>query len=209
MAKQLSNQQAVTVRKLQQQSETLRSTDIETLCSNDSVETIYAITARQDALDMAAKAIVNEGVAIKAQLQGNDVAQSSEGNTTDDVSRISGGTLAEVMTKITEILAGKTGNDLETGANNFAAMCEVLATQVSKCDEVVTVLAKDPVLVADVKDVLSKANNKAGKDAFDEAIEKNCSDAQKDKIAGVSDDELKGRREENKGNFEKQHYTGR
>ena len=93
------------------------------------------------------------------------------------------------------MLAGKSGADLKNGADNFSAMFEVLAAPEveKKFDETMKFLAKDPVLVADIKDILK--DTKAA-DIFDKAIENNFSDSEKKAVDEARDD-LQSRRQEN------------
>lgn len=113
-----------------------------------------------------------------------------------DITKISGGTLSEVIAKITEMLAGKSGADLKNGVNNFSAMIEVLsAPEVEKkFAEAIGFLAKDPLLVADIKDLL-KDTKAAG--IFDKAVENNFSNSDKKAVDEINVGDLQSRRQEN------------
>ncbi len=113
-----------------------------------------------------------------------------------DIPKISGGTLSEVIAKITEMLAGKSGAALKAGAANLGALVEVLATPEveKKFAETMTFLAKDPVLVADLKDYLQGTN---AAEVFSAAIDKNFSADQKSAVDQVSAGDLSARRVEN------------
>ncbi len=113
-----------------------------------------------------------------------------------DITKISGGTLSEVIAKITEILAGKSGADFKSCVDNFSAMIEVLAAPEveKKFAEAVGFLAKDPLLVADIKDILK--DSKAAV-IFNEAIENNFSNSDKKAFDEVKGVDLQSRRQEN------------
>ena len=113
-----------------------------------------------------------------------------------DITKISGGTLSEVIAKITEMLAGKSGADLKNGVDNFSAMIEVLAAPEveKKFAETVGFLAKDPLLVVDIKDLLK--DSKAAV-IFSKAIENNFSNSEKKAVDEVKNDYLQSRRQEN------------
>ncbi len=113
-----------------------------------------------------------------------------------DIPKISGGTLSEVIAKITEMLAGKSGTELKNGADNLSAMFEVLLSpQVeNKCVDVIKNLAQDPILVADIKDLLKDTKSAA---IFDQALQKNLSGDQQNAISQVSQSDIDFRRQEN------------
>ncbi|MES2677218.1 MAG: hypothetical protein V4612_02745 [Pseudomonadota bacterium] len=181
---------------------------------------------REEALKIAAGVVLGKGQKIKNQLEVNDeqikktnqknpqndqknlAAQNQNQNQNAasqsanpkggkaDIPKISGGTLSEVIAKITEMMAGKSGAAFKTGADNFAAMVEVLAApevQI-KFDETMKYLAKDPVLVVGIQDVLQ---NTSAANIFAQAVEKNFSAAQKQAISTVSFADLQARNFEN------------
>ena len=196
--------------------------DIENLCSgNFLVNKIYyrmsAKKRRKKAIALAANIILANGVAIKNQINANDqnilknkekepqnhiqepsqaTTQSTPSNAKSEILRISGGTLSEIITKIAEMLAGKSGANLQSGANNFGAMIEVLAMPEveAKFADSVKILAKDPILVADINDVLRKTNSST---AFGGVVGKYLGEDEKQAINLVSAEDLNKRRAEN------------
>ena len=117
-------------------------------------------------------------------------------NAKSEIPKISGGTLSEIITKITEMLAGKSDASLKSGVDNFGAMIEVLAMPEveKKLADAMIILAKDPILVADIKDVLKGVS--AGQ-IFNEAIDKCLSKDEKLAVSLVSNEALNVRRAEN------------
>jgi hypothetical protein len=113
-----------------------------------------------------------------------------------DIPKISGGTLSEVIAKITEMLAGKSGAELKNGADNLSAMFEVLSSpQVeNKFADVMGYLAQDPILVADIKDFLKDTKSAT---IFDQAIQNNLSANQQQAVSQVSQSDIDFRRQEN------------
>jgi hypothetical protein len=113
-----------------------------------------------------------------------------------DIPKISGGTLSEVIAKITEMLAGKSGAELKSGVDNLGAMFEVLSSPEveKKFADVMQHLAKDPILVADIKDFLKDTKSAA---IFDQAIQNNLSVGQQQEVSAVSKSEVDFRRQEN------------
>jgi hypothetical protein len=86
--------------------------DVENVCQNYFPNQVYNLLAengqRDEALDLAASAVLNNGQAIKEQLLQNDQSaanagaeQSTEGNskenTTKDIPKISGGTMSIII----------------------------------------------------------------------------------------------------------------
>jgi len=165
---------------------------------------------REKALIISANIIVKKGLELQNKLNQNDSAISKTdklgqeqtiGNDADkagksDIPKISGGTLSEVITKITEMLSGKSGSDLKNGANNFSAMIEVLsAPEVSKkFSQTMICLAQDPVLVVVIKDLLkdTKASN-----IFASAIDQNFSASEKAAVSAVLPSDVELRKQEN------------
>ena len=181
---------------------------------------------REKALTIAANVIVKKGAELQNKLNHNDAEISKKAKPDQnqnknlavgidnnkpaepmpkplpekagksDIPKISGGTLSEVIAKITEMLSGKSGSDLKSGANNFAAMIQVLASPEveKKFDETMKCLAKDSILVADIKDILK--DTKAAL-IFADAINKNFSVDEKAAVSAVSSSDLGLRRQEN------------
>jgi hypothetical protein len=180
---------------------------------------------REKALAIAANVVLEKGVQLQEKLNQNDLQtdkkspsdqnknlsqnlsqsqksselskiNSPEKAGKSDIPKISGGTLSEVIAKITEMLAGKSGRDFQKGANNLAAMIETLATPEveKKFGETIKCLAQDLVLVADIKEILK--DTKAAS-IFNLAIDQNFSAAQKADLNNVSKAELNSRRQEN------------
>ena len=183
--------------------------DVENLCYGSLTNKLYCRMQpkkrRKRAIGFAAHIILTKGKEIQSQINKNDAlieqskttAQSiPPQNGKSDIPRISGGTLSEVITKMTEMLAGKSGVSLKSGADNFAAMIEVLSSQevVNKFADTMKIIAKDPILVADIKDVLKETS--AGP-IFSGAIDKYCNKIEKQAVSLVSSEDLSARRAEN------------
>jgi len=221
----LSNTEKLTESKLDKPEE-FSENDIENLCSKYLMNILYYKMAkkhkREEALDIAANIILKKGEEIKNQLNQNDLDIKKDQNkdavkggaetsktqdaTTQnvpnpkgeksDIPKISGGTLSEVIAKITEMLAGKSGAELKNGADNLSAMFEVLLSpQVeNKCADVIKNLAQDPILVADIKDFLKDTKSAT---IFDQAIQNNLSANQQQAASQVNQGDLDLRRQEN------------
>ncbi len=187
--------------------EKLNGGNINELCSfnGKTVNRLYYAEAinghRNEALKIAAEVIVAKGREIKDQLdrdengpqisnsnqEKNQANQPTQPSGKDDIPKISGGTLSEIITKITEILAGKSGQDLEKGADNFSALFEVLESQKTqaKFDEVVKILSDKPDVVANIKEILK--DSEGGK-IFDAAIERNSNNKETSSNAEAKND---------------------
>ncbi len=205
----LSNSEKLTEQKITVPQE-FSEYDVENLCSKYLMNIIYYKMAkkrkREEALNIAANVILKKGEEIKNQLNQNDLAiQNQVGQSQNpsnpkggkaDIPKISGGTLSEVISKMNEMLAGKSGAEFDKGAQNFSAMIEVLASPEveKKFADVMQHLAKDPVLVASIQDIL-KDTKAAG--IFDQAIVNNLSADQQKAVAQVNQGEIVSRKQEN------------
>lgn len=219
----LNNTEKLTESKINNPEE-FNEVDIENLCSKYLMNIIYYKMAkkrkRQEALEVAANIILKKGEEIKNQLNQNDLdiknsakdsgqksGQVNESNPKGgkaDIPKISGGTLSEVIAKMTEMLSGKTGDDLQKGANNLGAMFEVLSAPEigQKFSDVMQHLAIDPILVADIRDIL-KDTKAAG--VFEQAMQNHLTPAQQKDVNSVSQADIGFRRQENSGiNFSNQ-----
>ena len=188
---------------------------------------------RDKVIDTAANIILKKGQEIKTQLKQNDLEASKEQsqgnnlniqnnnqesiastnqpeqNTTGDITGISGSTISQIIAKIIEILASRTDQDLQPEINNFANMIEVITDPKlqEKLNETMQFLAKDPILVVDIKDHLVETS---ASEIFDSAIKKYLTDEQKTHIEKVTKEQLEVRRQENKEkNKEDQKYLSR
>lgn len=123
-------------------------------------------------------------------------SENSQENSTSDIAKISGGTLSEVIAKITEMMAGKSGPVLGEDIANFGAMVEVLASPglEDKFADTMNHLGKDPVLVADIQDLLKDS---PASQVFNDAIENNLGTQVKSAVNQVSASDLAARRQEN------------
>lgn len=185
---------------------------------NDTYLKLASKGERDEALDIAAKVIANHGAEIKDELKNNGLEENSlpqenlanqnqsqpqsqetqapQGNSlADAIAKISGGTLSEIIAKITEIMAGRSGADLQNGAENLGAVFEVLNGTELLDKAVGEFLVQDPVLVADIKNVLGNA--KSGLEAFDNVIDRNFTAQQKDAVNNVTPEQLGDRRKAN------------
>lgn len=204
----LTHSAEVVRRKLNNKTE-LSQIDVEKVCQNYFPNQVYNLLAengkRDEALELSASAVLNNGKVIKEQLLQNDqnaanagVEQSTEGNskenTTKDIPKISGGTMSIIIKKINEMLNGKSGDEHQAAAENFSALFEVLnlPTAVDKFDEVMKKLAESPVAVAGIKENLKDTK---GATIFEDALERNFNPKQKDAVAQVTKSELNSQKE--------------
>ena len=168
---------------------------------------------RKEAIEIAARIIEEYGNEIKKQLQKNDntvinsqenkgsgqqaeTLKSGRENTTPDISKISGGTLSEVIDKITAILATRRGNDLDRGIDNFTSLFEVLGKIPQKLDEAMQKIANDPVFFADVYSYLLKSGNDITINTFNSSVDRILIKEQRQNISQVSEEDIENRREE-------------
>ncbi len=204
-----SNRANLALQKLEA-GEKLNQRDVANACEDFFPNQVYNLRAekgqRDEALDLAASAVLNNGKAIKEQLLQNDqnaanagAEQSNEGNskenTTKDIPKISGGTMAHIIKKINEMLNGKSGDEHQEAAENFSALFEVLElpTVVEKFDDVMKHLAESPVAVAGIKENLQGTKGVA---IFESAIDRNFNPEQKDAVAEVTPSELDSQKKE-------------
>lgn len=206
---ELNDTERSVILKLQNNGE-LNGRDSDILCLRHTTNLAFypmAISGkREEALDIAAQTIVDYGQEIKKRLDQNDEEVKNIGNLTTenasgsvqnpheekavtaDINKISGTTLSEVITKITEILHGKTGDEREAAIANFSAMFVVLnATELKgKFLQVAGMLEKNPTLAADISGCLKDTEGgKIFNDAVDE-VRKNVNEEESDKTTEPS-----------------------
>ncbi len=204
----LSNSEKLTEQKITTPEE-FSEYDIENLCSKYLMNIIYYKMAkkrkREAALNIAANIVLKKGQEIQAQLGANDLAISKGQDKSQspnpkggkaDIPKISGGTLSEVISKMTEMLAGKSGAEFKKGANNLGAMIEVLASPEveKKFADVIQHLAKDLVLVATIKDILKDTK---ALPIFDQAILNNLNVDQQKAVSQINEGEVISRQQDN------------
>ncbi len=183
----------------------LSDKDIENLCSGFFVNLIYASVVeghkdfeqgREKALNIAAKVIVKHGRKIKDQLDQNDeesidsersIGDQNQPNTSKDVRKISGGTVAKTIKKIAEMISSMSKEEQSSAADNFSAVFEVLDKSFDKLNQTMKQLALEPAVVANIKNILEGTK---GQDIFDNLIEKHLSPAEQSAIKNVSAEEL-------------------
>lgn len=198
--------------------------DIENLCSKYLMNIMYYKMAkkrkREEALNIAANVVLKKGEEIKNQLNQNDLEISKKKDQTvksdsavqgqeaaqtqsepnpkggkADIPKISGGTLSEVISKMNEMLSGKSGAEFDKGAQNFSAMIEVLASPEveKKFADVMQHLAVDPILVVGIEKNLEGTK---GASIFAQAVE-GLNNEQKQAISNVRDADVALRQAEN------------
>lgn len=192
------------------QGKDLSGKHIENLCSGFLTNAIYANVveggkdfeqAKEKSLKMAAQVVVKHGKEIEEQLNKNDeagleVSQSGNQdlpNSSADVEKISGGTVAKVIEKISEIIAAMSPEERNSAAQNFSALFAVLGKSFDKIDQTMEALASEPVVVANIKDILE--GTEGGK-VFDKLIETHLDENQKAEVNKVSEEDLETYRKE-------------
>ncbi len=188
------------------QGKDLKRTQIENLCADFFTNRIYATViedgkTKDEALKIAAQVVVKHGEEIKEQLKKNDEAVALEGgdkeqsfsgqsqpNTSEDIKKISGGTMAQIITKIAEIMASMSPQQRASMAQNLSALFEVLGVSFDKMSESMQKLAEEPILISIVKDILTGTS---GEEIFGELIKEHLNSGQKEKVDQVSKEDLK------------------
>ncbi|MBP7710663.1 MAG: hypothetical protein KA100_06315 [Rickettsiales bacterium] len=191
------------------QGEKLSDDNVRDLCTGFLTNAIYADVVEGDknfaqgkekALEVAAQVVVKHGEKVKDQLTQNDrkleassdseVPSSSQGqlNSSEDIKKISGGTMAKIITKIAEIMASMSPEERVALVGNFSALFAVLATSFDKIPENLQKLAQEPVVIANIKNVLEGTE---GKIIFDELLSKHLTSDQKQAVSDVSKEDLK------------------
>ncbi len=176
---------------------------IRNLCTGFLVNAIYANTVessedfargKEKSITIAAQVIAKHGREIKEQLKQNDELQNSgheesqdQLNTSEDIKKISGGTVAKVIKKIAEIMTSMSPEEQNSATENFSAAFEVLETYFDKTDQTMQHLALEPVAVANIKNILEGAE---GEKIFDRLIDKHLSHSQQTAVKEISSEEL-------------------
>ncbi len=205
------------------QGKSLSDKHIENLCSGYLTNAIYANIvegnknyeqAREESAKIAGKVVIKHGEEIKEQLSKNDRAgleaqnlgtspssdhkqapsNQDQPNTSEDITKISGGSMAKIITKIAEIIASLPPQEQDSAAQNFSAMFSVLGISFdTKIDQTMQTLAPNPVVVASIKNTLE--GTEGGK-VFDKLIETHLDDNQKEAVDKVSKEDLEAYKEE-------------
>lgn len=171
--------------------------------------------AKDKACEIAAQVVVKQGKEIEKQLQENDRAaqlgaqntpEISQGgnqeqvttsqnqpNTSEDVGRISGGTMAQIIAKISEIMAAMNPEERKEAAENVSALFSVLDNSFEKMPETMSVLAENPVVVANMQDMLQGTKGGA---IFDNLIQQHLNPDQMQQVNEVSKEDLAEYRQE-------------
>jgi len=131
-------------------------------------------------------------------MKNNSMTQSanqdqSQLNTSADVGKISGGTMAEIIEKISEIMASIPQQQQDSAADNFSALFEVVGKSFDKVKDTMQKLAQEPLVVAAIKDDLKETE---GGKIFDKLISEHLNNNQKAAVNQVSEEDLKKHREE-------------
>ncbi len=195
---------------------------IETLCNGFLTNAIYANVVeggktfeqgREESFEIAAQVVLEHGRAIKNQLDENDkkaaqknsaldkennaeAQQSSDQNqpnTSDDIQKISGGTMTQIITKITEVMASMSPQERDSAAANFSAVFEALGSSFDKIKQTIQGLAGEPTVVADIKNTLKETE---GGKIFDKLLDEHLNTDQVKVIEQVSKKDLDERRGE-------------
>lgn len=183
----------------------LKSSQIEGLCAKFFTNRIYATIieagqTKDKALEVAAQVVVNHGEEIQEQLKKNDnlglenvdeeqsLSNQNQPNTSKDIKKISGGTMAQIITKIAEIMSTMSPEQRASMSQNISALFEVLGSSFDKMATTMQELAKEPIVIASLKDNLA---GKSGEKVFGELIEDYLNSAQKEKVDKVSKADLK------------------
>lgn len=183
----------------------LKSSQIEGLCAKFFTNRIYATIieagqTKDKAMEVAAQVVVNHGEEIQEQLKKNDnlvlenvdeersLSNQNQPNTSKDIKKISGGTMAQIITKIAEIMATMSPEQRASMSQNISALFEVLGSSFDKMATTMQELAKEPIVIASLKDNLA---GKSGEKVFGELIEDHLNSAQKEKVDKVSKADLK------------------
>jgi len=189
----------------------LSAKHIKNLCSAFLTNAIYANVVegdndfekgREKSFQIAGEIVLRHGKEIKAQLEENDknaeqknsgletennaeVDFESQPNTSEDIKKISSGTMAKIITKITEIMASMSPEERKFAAGNFGALFEVLDISFDKLEK--SIQALEPNVVADIKDTL-------GEETFSQLIAKHQSPDQTEAVGKISQKDLEGHR---------------
>ncbi len=183
----------------------LKSSQIEGLCAKFFTNRIYATIieagqTKDKAMEVAAQVVVNHGEEIQEQLKKNDnlglenvdeeqsLSNQNQPNTSKDIKKISGGTMAQIITKIAEIMSTMSPEQRASMSQNISALFEVLGSSFDKMATTMQELAKEPIVIASLKDNLA---GKSGEKVFGELIEDYLNSAQKEKVDKVSKADLK------------------
>lgn len=182
---------------------------IENLCSGYLTNAIYANVVegsktfeqgREEAFKIAAKVVIKHGEEVEKQLNKNDKAvevknnletspnNQDQPNTSEDVGKISGGSMAKIIETINAIIAALPPTEQQSAAQNFSALFSVLGVSFdAKIDQTMQTLAPKPVVVASIKTTLE--GTEGGK-VFDKLIETHLDDDQKKAVNKVSKEDL-------------------
>ncbi len=203
----------------------LNKQEIAGLCSDFLTNRIYATIVenceiftegKDEAFEVAAKVIIYHGAEIKEQLDKNDkfseAALEVEGgnlkipqtkpNTSKDVKKISGGSMAKIIAKITEMMAAMSPEEQAKFVGNVSAFFSVLNLSFDKIPQSMQDLAQKPVVIASIKDVLKGSE---GGQIFDSFVELHLSDAQKKEVKNVSPQDLEEYKESAREQNKKSH----
>lgn len=188
----------------------LSEENIKDLCTGFLLNIIYAIMTGEDkegrekSLEIAAKIIVENGEKIAEQLKKNDEdaslnstqnsnnqeSQSNQNqpNTSEDIKKISGGTMAHVINKISELMASMSPEERRSFAANVSAFFSVLGKSFDKMDQTMQNLAENPIVIANLKNCLEETD---GKEILEKLTKEYSNPDQQDKISKVSEKDLK------------------
>ena len=185
----------------------LTDAHIENLCDNFLTNRIYADVVegaqtfeqgREKSFEIAAQVVVNHGEKIKAQLDENDKVaddrtpsssiETSQPNTSEDIKKISGGTMAHIIKKVAEILATMSPEEQSSVAQNISALFAVVGKSFDKTATMMQELVKTPVVVASLKNVLKGTE---GEEVFSSLTAGHLNPAKQKAVNKVSQEDLK------------------
>jgi hypothetical protein len=142
------------------------------------------LEGRDEAIEITAAITCEQGTKISQELQQNK-------SSAQDIGKISGKTMSEIMQKITEYLAGKSGEDLQNAIVNVGAMIGILLKTPelqNKFNDAISILIdKSPIVAADIKDYLDQTNISK---SFADFLDKNLTKDQKINLTSVNKNQV-------------------
>lgn len=193
------------------QNKDLNDKHIEKLCSGYLPNAIYANNienkknfeqGREESLKVAAQIIIKNGEQIKEQLdqnakflaetKNNPASQNTDNNhspsnqdqpnTSEDINKISGGTMAQIITEVAKILASMSPEEQKLMSGNITAFFSVLEKSFNKMEAAMQILSTTPAVVNIIKDALKETE---GENIINKLIESYFSDNQKEALSSM------------------------
>ncbi len=197
----------------------LSAKEIEQSCTGFLTNVIYSNVVsssnnleqgREKSFEIAANAVLKNGEKIEEQLRKNDAASlnatssqnadqnqsqtnQNQPNTSEDVKKISGGTMAKIISKIAEIMAAMSPEEQKASTANFAALFVVLERSFDKVNQTMSELAKSPVVVASIKDSLEGTR---GQEVLEKLITTHLKPEEQKAVNQITEKDLKEYKQE-------------